>query len=555
MKAEVASLKEKLKKQAPLLVQAQSKAKKEADRADKAAKELSEMKDKAQKQASQNIRLKSKVTSLEQQLSVAATAAAMPSFRTGAGNQESMLELERSRMKAENLEKEVKFLTGKINEAGKWGQTLIEQNEALRKQLKQLQTESGSTSNAKVNFNESMRTLEDMVKSLELENQELRSNMGKAGTSKRPLLVRGITEALANNDELCSQLSRVEAENRDLRNHIEILEGTVARLSGGPTGAWDGDGRSGNSGKKTMDVKTAFQRVFGGVQKSRLARMLGEEEDRARELQIELQHVKHEKNAQDNDIRSMNKQFVEMAAYAHKQEQEASAAQIRAQLLQLKLDTAVTNMTQLKVSDNDDNASMEHRVKQLHGVNEMANSMLQELRAGVDDSLIDDINFLTADSDEESEDDYDARIKELEGEDAEGGAVSTAQGGGAARSSATRAAARREGGEAEDASVEAGSGDRKSTKKSKSSVGLTRQEKQVVNLTLNETHKKLMQAFKLIELLTNTNAKYEAEIENLEKRSMKKIKQLQFVGSIIVVVVPIAFCIMFLLFVILKVNC
>mmetsp|Transcript_67462 Transcript_67462/g.140979 ORF Transcript_67462/g.140979 Transcript_67462/m.140979 type:complete len:577 (+) Transcript_67462:181-1911(+) len=556
LEVELDGVKEKLKKTAAQNIQAQSKAKKKTEECEKLHQEKAELKEKLQKQAAQNVRLKSKVHTLEQaQINAAVAGAGATPASFSMGNEELAMELEKAKVTIENLDRECRFLTGKVQEAGRMGQTLLDSNVELQKKLDAITKERSETSAVKNNASDSIRTLEEMVRALEQENEDLRNNGVSKMASKRPQLERGITDALEQNDQLCATLSRMENENVMLKIQIEKLESSV------PDRDDDDSAKVSDSvGPKVSAIKTAFQGAMGKVKQDRLHRLLEEEEERSRDLQIELTNMKKDQGGKDMEVMKMRTAFHDLESYARKQEQEARAAQLSAQNLQLRLDGLEQTMKKMNVSGTADDH--DERMKQIKMAGDIAGTMLQDLKDGLDDSIIDDLNFLTADSsdddpDSEDDDDYEKSLAALEEQRAREGAANAGSstkgparlkpnGPGAGEIVATVSAP--------GASSAPPPKNQKKLKEGKS-IALTRTEKEVVKMTLNDTHKKLLQAMRLVELLKNANDKLQSELDFIEQRAVKKIKCLHNTTVGIVVCVSTVLICGFFFFVIEKVNC
>lgn len=464
------------------------------------------------------------------------------------GDMVGKLEDEIAKLKRKNeiLDRDCKDYLSKLETAGKWGQRLLEESADLKKKLKE--TNSVDIQELREEFKDSLRQLEAEINKLERENEALKAGGGAVGKAA-PKMQRGMSDALAQNDEMMARIDELEKENRQLKRKLDQARDQIQKLDSDEGGRGGVPAASTTKSGEGFNAKSVFQSAFGYIQRDRLHKRLEEEGQRADELEMQLTNLQEaQKKAADTEAK-LKQEFAEIQKFAQQQRALKYGAQAQLQDIGMKNDNMQGEMLRmqqkLRKMEDAPNTAMGHneKIQVLKGAAPALNSLYADLKAGVDD-----IAWLTTEDDsddsgggsgsdsssEPGDPSMYSKYLSAVGKDAPDSAVEMPK------------AITEESVEGEVGRASCASGGKSAYKgKEKSAYGggkipsaydtMSKRERKVVKMTINETHKKLMGAFRLIEVLQQHVAKLTEELEYLEGAASmaKKINFYMGLGFVI----------------------
>lgn len=436
-------------------------------------------------------------------------------------------EIVKLKRKIEILDRDCKDYLSKLETAGKWGQRLLEENADLKKKVKE--SNNVDIQELREEFKDSLRQLEAEITKLERENEALKAGGGAGGAAPKKIQ-RGMSDALAQNDEMMARIDELENDNRQLQRKLDQARDQIQSLDNdGGRGAVTASSKSGEG----FHAKGVFQSAFGYIQRDRLHKKLEEEGQRADELEMQLTNLQDAQKKAGDTEEKLKREFAEIQKFAQQQRALKYGAQAQLQDIGMKNDNLQGEMLRmqqkLRKMEDAPNTAMGHneKIQVLKGAAPALNSLYADLKAGVDD-----IAWLTTEDDsddsgggsgsdsssEPGDPSMYSKYLDAVGKDAPDGQKLKLPKG------ITEESVEGEVGEV--SSVPGGKSAYKGKEKSAYGGGggkiasaydtMSKRERKVVKMTINETHKKLMGAFRLIEVLQQHVAKLTEELEYLE---------------------------------------
>mmetsp|Transcript_81999 Transcript_81999/g.171630 ORF Transcript_81999/g.171630 Transcript_81999/m.171630 type:complete len:501 (-) Transcript_81999:314-1816(-) len=472
--------------------------------------------------------------------------------------QKAQDEMKKLKQRNESLEKDNHDYLHKLEQAGKWGATLLEENKELKAELRNGGGGAGDVRALREEFKETMRQMEEEVQKLEQENQTLRNGGQAAAPAKRPGLQRGMTEAMRQNEDLFARVEELEEENRKLQIELSMQAKSKVNFEG--LGESSTQEASGSNEGPRFSVKGAFQAAFGALQRDNLHKRLEEEAERADGLELQVRALKTSQQQAQAEAAQLKMEFENIQKFAQQQRALKYGAQAQLQDTTLKVDNLQADLARMqrRMKEMEDNPNMGHntKVEILKQGGAALGSLYADLKAGVSD-----IQWLTTDESDD-DDDSDSDDSELADPSMYNRYLKT-QSSGATSKDKLEADEKVElphgdskevtdGPAAEVAIADASDAPPKKLDKAEKAAykkqyggykkggpsaydSMSKRERKVVKLTINETHKKLLQAFHLIEVLQEHVRKLQEELEYFENVASlaKKINWMMGAGFVL----------------------